>query len=200
MFAKQEGVPVDPVALEQRTRTAVADVVQQQLDCGVDVVSDGEMGKPSYVTYIADRLDGFGGTSQPLTYADLVEFPTLQKKVFGDPGRSRRKTPACDAPITVRDPEAAAADIDHLTAALPDGQRGVHERRLPRRDRAVLPQRPLRDARGVRLRDRRRHARRVRGDHERRPAGADRLPGPRHGPPHPVRRQVDSTSSATKRS
>jgi 5-methyltetrahydropteroyltriglutamate--homocysteine methyltransferase len=124
MFAKQEGVPVDPVALEQRTRTAVADVVQQQLDCGVDVVSDGEMGKPSYVTYIADRLDGFGGTSQPLTYADLVEFPTLQKKVFGDPGRSRRKTPACDAPITVRDPEAAQADIDHMTAALPDGQRG----------------------------------------------------------------------------
>ena len=124
MFAKQEGVPVDPVALEQRTRTAVAEVVQQQLDCGVDVVSDGEMGKPSYVTYIADRLDGFGGTSQPLTYADLVEFPTLQKKVFGDPGRSRRKTPACDAPIAVRDPEAAQADIDHMTAALPEGHRG----------------------------------------------------------------------------
>ena len=124
MFAKQEGVPVDPVALERRTRTAVADVVQQQLDCGVDVVSDGEMGKPSYVTYIADRLNGFGGTSQPLTYADLVEFPTLQKKVFGDPGRSRRKTPACDAPITVRDPEAAQADIDHMTAALPEGHRG----------------------------------------------------------------------------
>ena len=122
MFAKQEGVPVDPVALEQRTRAAVAEVVQKQLDCGVDVVSDGEMGKPSYVTYIADRLDGFGGTSQPLTYADLVEFPTLQKKVFGDPGRSRRRTPACDAPISVRDPEAANVDVEHLKAALPDGQ------------------------------------------------------------------------------
>ncbi|HEX6022723.1 MAG TPA: methionine synthase, partial [Solirubrobacter sp.] len=78
MFAKQEGVPVDPVALEQRTRTAVAEVVAKQREAGVDVMSDGEMGKPSYVTYITDRLDGFGGTSQPLTYADLVDFPVLR--------------------------------------------------------------------------------------------------------------------------
>ncbi len=122
MFAKQEGVPVDAVALEARTRAAVAEVVAKQVHAGVDVVSDGEMSKPSYVTYISDRLDGFGGTSQPLTYADLVDFPGLQKKVFGDPGRSRRRTPACDAPISVRDPEAAAVDVEHLQAALPDGQ------------------------------------------------------------------------------
>ena len=73
------------------------------------MVSDGEMGKPSYVTYIADRLAGFGGTSQPLTYADLVEFPRLREKVFGDPGRRRRRTPACDGPIAVQLVQAAAA-------------------------------------------------------------------------------------------
>src|SRR4051795_2243446 len=117
MFAKQEGVPVDPVALEERTRAAVADVVAKQVEAGVDVVSDGELGKPSYVTYITDRLDGFGGTSQPLTYADLVDFPTLQQKVFGDPGRSRRRTPACTGPITVKDPDQARHDIDHLVEA-----------------------------------------------------------------------------------
>jgi len=122
MFAKQEGVPVDAAALELRTRSAVAETVAKQLAAGIDVVSDGEMSKPSYVTYISDRLDGFGGTSQPLTYADLVDFPALQKKVFGDPGRSRRRTPACDAPITVRDPQAAAVDVEHLQAALPDGR------------------------------------------------------------------------------
>jgi 5-methyltetrahydropteroyltriglutamate--homocysteine methyltransferase len=120
MFAKQEGVPVDPVALEERTRRAVAEVVAKQIECGVDVVSDGEMGKPSYVTYITDRLDGFGGTSNPLTYSDLVEFPRLQAKVFGDPGRSRRRTPACTGPIAVRDPGAARSDIEHLTAAAGD--------------------------------------------------------------------------------
>jgi 5-methyltetrahydropteroyltriglutamate--homocysteine methyltransferase len=116
MFAAQEGVPVDPVALEDRTRLAVAEVVAKQAAAGVDVVSDGEMSKPSYVTYISDRLDGFGGSSQPLTYADLVDFPALQRKVFGDPGRSRRRTPACDAPVTVRDPDAA--NVEHLSAAV----------------------------------------------------------------------------------
>src|SRR4051794_1791268 len=118
MFAKQEGVPVDPAALEERTREAVAEVVRRQAEAGVDVVSDGEMGKPSYVTYVADRLEGFGGTSQPLTYADLVPFPALQQKVFGDPGRSRRRTPACDAPVKPRDGAGARADIEHMTAAL----------------------------------------------------------------------------------
>jgi len=125
MFAKQEGVPIDPVALERRTRAAVAEVVERQAAAGVDVASDGEMGKPSYVTYITDRLDGFGGTSQPLTYSDLVDFPELQRKVFGDPGRSRRRTPACDGPIAVRDGEAARIDVEHLLAAL-DGA-GVEE-------------------------------------------------------------------------
>ncbi|WP_028060774.1 cobalamin-independent methionine synthase II family protein [Candidatus Solirubrobacter pratensis] len=120
MFAKQEGVPVDPIALEARTRQAVAEVVRKQVEAGVDVVSDGEMSKPSYVTYISDRLEGFGGTSQPLTYADLVDFPNLQRKVFGDPGRSRRRTPACDGPISVRDPGAVVADTAHLAAALRD--------------------------------------------------------------------------------
>ena len=143
MFAKQEGVPVDPVALEERTRTAVAEIVAKQLEAGVDVISDGEMGKPSYVTYITDRLDGFGGTSQPLTYADLVPFPNLQRKVFGDPGRARRKTPACNGPITVRDPDAGAPR--HRAPRRRQGRGdGVHERRLPRRHRALLPQRLLR--------------------------------------------------------
>jgi 5-methyltetrahydropteroyltriglutamate--homocysteine methyltransferase len=117
MFAKQEGVPVDPVALERRTREAVAEVVRRQRDAGVDVVSDGEMGKPSYVTYITDRLDGFGGESHPLVYQDVEPFPNLKQKVFGDPGRKRRKTPACTGPITVKDPDQARHDIEHLVEA-----------------------------------------------------------------------------------
>jgi cobalamin-independent methionine synthase catalytic subunit len=91
MFAKQEGVPVDPVALERRTREAVKAVVAKQIECGVDIVSDGEMGKPSSVTYITDRLDGFGGTSQTLTYQDLVEFPNLQKEGLRRPGAQPQK-------------------------------------------------------------------------------------------------------------
>src|SRR5690242_9836722 len=94
MYAKEEGVPVDPAALAQRIADAVNDVVQKQAAAGIDVINDGEMSKPSYATYIKDRLAGFGGTGNSFVYQDLVGFPRLAEKVFGDPGRARRKTPA----------------------------------------------------------------------------------------------------------
>jgi 5-methyltetrahydropteroyltriglutamate--homocysteine methyltransferase len=118
MFAKEEGVPVDRATLAARIRRAVAEVVARQVEAGIDVADDGEMSKPSYATYVKDRLAGFGGASHALQYRDLSDFPELAKRVFGDPGRSRRKTPACDGPISVRDPEAARTDTDNLKAAL----------------------------------------------------------------------------------
>src|SRR5947209_2288164 len=118
MYAKQEGGPVDPAALSERVASAVAEVVRKQAESGIDIINDGEMSKPSYATYITDRLSGFGGTGNTFVYQDLAAFPKLEKKVFGDPGRSRRKTPACNAPIGVRDPQAAQIDVDHLKAAL----------------------------------------------------------------------------------
>jgi 5-methyltetrahydropteroyltriglutamate--homocysteine methyltransferase len=118
MFAKEEGVPVDRAALAARIKSAVAEIVEKQAKAGVDVVNDGELSKPSYATYIKDRLGGFGGTSQSFVYQDLAEFPSLAQKVFGDPGRSRRKVPACTAPITVKDAQAAATDVANLKAAL----------------------------------------------------------------------------------
>jgi 5-methyltetrahydropteroyltriglutamate--homocysteine methyltransferase len=95
----------------------VEEIVHKQAGAGVDIVNDGEMSKPGYATYVKDRLDGFGGTGNTFVYQDLVEFPNLAKRVFGDPGRSRRKTPACNAPIGVRDPKAARVDVDNLKAA-----------------------------------------------------------------------------------
>jgi 5-methyltetrahydropteroyltriglutamate--homocysteine methyltransferase len=118
MYAKEEGVPVEPGALQARVRAAVADVVRRQRDAGLDVVNDGEMSKPSYATYVKDRLAGFGGTGNSFVYQDLAAFPKLASRVFGDPGRSRRKTPACNAPIGVRDAAAAQADVNNLKAAL----------------------------------------------------------------------------------
>jgi len=117
MYAKEEGVPVDPAALADRVASAIEEVVRKQAEAGVDIVNDGEMSKPSYATYIKDRLSGFGGTGNTFVYQDLASFPNLAKRVFGDPGRSRRKTPACNAAIGVRDPRAAEADVSHLKAA-----------------------------------------------------------------------------------
>lgn len=118
MYAKEEDVPVDKPALAARIKTAVAEVVEKQLKAGVDIVNDGEMSKPSYATYVKDRLAGFGGTGNTFVYQDLAEFPAMAKRVFGDPGRSRRKTPACNAAISVRDPQAPVVDAENLKAAL----------------------------------------------------------------------------------
>jgi 5-methyltetrahydropteroyltriglutamate--homocysteine methyltransferase len=118
MYAKEEGVPVDGALLAARVRTAVADVVRKETEAGIDIVNDGEMSKPSYATYVKDRLDGFGGTGNTFVYQDLAQFPKLAQRVFGDPGRSRRKTPACNAPIDVRDADAARTDVENLKAAL----------------------------------------------------------------------------------
>jgi 5-methyltetrahydropteroyltriglutamate--homocysteine methyltransferase len=118
MYAKEEGVPIDRDALAARVRAAVAEVVKKQADAGVDLINDGELSKPSYATYIKDRLNGFGGTGNTFVYQDLADFPKLAQRVFGDPGRSRRKTPACNAPISVRDTAAVRTDVDNLKAAL----------------------------------------------------------------------------------
>jgi 5-methyltetrahydropteroyltriglutamate--homocysteine methyltransferase len=120
MFAKEEEIPVDGAALAARIKTAVAEVVGKQVEAGIDIVNDGELSKPSYATYIKDRLAGFGGESHPLTYQDLVDFPDLARRVFGDPGRSRRKTPGCNGPIAVHDASAAETDAANLKAALGD--------------------------------------------------------------------------------
>jgi 5-methyltetrahydropteroyltriglutamate--homocysteine methyltransferase len=76
------------------------------------------MSKPGYATYVKDRLNGFGGTGNTFVYQDLADFPRLAERVFGDPGRSRRKTPACNSAISVRDRQAPQTDADNLKAAL----------------------------------------------------------------------------------
>jgi 5-methyltetrahydropteroyltriglutamate--homocysteine methyltransferase len=127
MFAKEEGIPVEPGALASRIRDAVAHIVNRQAAAGIDVVNDGEMSKPSYATYIKDRLNGFGGESQPPPYPDLVAYPGLHQKVYGDRGRARRKMPGCNAPITVRDRQAVKIDIENVKAGVA-GVAGVARR------------------------------------------------------------------------
>ncbi|HEY3118766.1 MAG TPA: cobalamin-independent methionine synthase II family protein, partial [Chloroflexota bacterium] len=120
MYAKEEGR--DAPGLDQRVREAVAEIVQHQLDVGIDVIDDGEMSKPSYATYVKDRLTGFGGeqnrgSSGYLTYY-RDEFPEWAQRMAEDPYRARRNTPACNGPVSLRDPDAVQRDIANLRAAL----------------------------------------------------------------------------------
>ena len=76
MLDKMDGKPVDEKAYAERVRKAVSDSVKQQADAGLDVVSDGEMGKPSFATYVPHRIAGFGGENpEPRVFADWESFP-----------------------------------------------------------------------------------------------------------------------------
>ena len=118
MWAKGDGIPVDQAALDERVASAVDEIVERQVVAGISVINDGEMSKPSYATYVKDRLDGFGGESiQNYFFADLAEFPKSAELVAANPGRRKRSAPACNGPITVKDSEAAALDMVNLSNA-----------------------------------------------------------------------------------
>jgi 5-methyltetrahydropteroyltriglutamate--homocysteine methyltransferase len=118
MFAKEDGLPLDVAAVDARIAEAVQFVVDKQAEAGIDIINDGEQSKPSYATYIKDRLDGFGGTGNSFAFQDIEDFPTTKERVFADPGRKHRKTPACNAPITVKDMTAVERDAKALNASL----------------------------------------------------------------------------------
>jgi 5-methyltetrahydropteroyltriglutamate--homocysteine methyltransferase len=118
IFAKEEGKPVDEAALAARIETAVQYVVDRQAQAGIDVINDGEQSKPSYATYIKDRLHGFGGAGNSYVFQDVEDFPSVKERIFGDPGRKKRNAPACDGPISVKDMVAVETDANTLNAAL----------------------------------------------------------------------------------
>jgi len=120
MFAKSEGKDVDEHLLEDKTQAAVAKVVQQQKDAGIDVMSDGEMSKASYATYITERLTGFAGTSDLPKLSDILEYPNVSSAYFNDPGVKslNRHRPACDGPVTSMGTQDAEVDIAHFKEAL----------------------------------------------------------------------------------
>jgi 5-methyltetrahydropteroyltriglutamate--homocysteine methyltransferase len=119
MWAKGDGIPVDAAALSDRIASAVQEIVDRQVAAGVSIVNDGEMSKPSYATYVKDRLHGFGGDSvQDYFFADLVDYPRSAEMVAANPGRRKRTAPACNGPVSVKDREAIALDMANLNDAV----------------------------------------------------------------------------------
>jgi 5-methyltetrahydropteroyltriglutamate--homocysteine methyltransferase len=119
MWAKGDGIPVDAGVLSDRIAAAVQQVVDRQAEAGVSIVNDGEMSKPSYATYVKDRLHGFGGEAvQDYFFADLVDYPRSAEMVSANPGRRKRSAPACNSPISVRDHDAITQDMANLNKAV----------------------------------------------------------------------------------
>ncbi|MCS6926079.1 MAG: cobalamin-independent methionine synthase II family protein [Candidatus Binatia bacterium] len=115
LYAKDKGELQDQAAFAARVREATAAVVRKQVECGVDIVNDGETGKIGYSTYVKDRLSGFGGEAGPVRAADLLEFPQYARRVFRVTAMQR---PACTGPVAYVNQAALQQDIDNLKAAL----------------------------------------------------------------------------------
>jgi 5-methyltetrahydropteroyltriglutamate--homocysteine methyltransferase len=128
-----DGSLSDGEHLRERARAAVHEVVQRQVAAGIDVVSDGEMGKPGFAHYVKDRLSGFQGSAAPRPFAprDLLDFPEVAQHLFVSEGKElpRPSMPTNDGPITYIGWDRLAADLDALTAEVEDGS--VEEAFLP---------------------------------------------------------------------
>src|SRR5262249_45233260 len=102
LYAKESGETVDRAAFETRVRSAVAEKVRKQLETGIDVVNDGEMGKIGYSTYVKDRLTGFGDETHKraaLSAADMAEFPEFTQRTFATRKNPPMRRPSCNGPI-----------------------------------------------------------------------------------------------------
>lgn len=119
LLAKRaHGEEVDLEELGGAVRRATGEIVERQMASHVDVLSDGEMSKPSYATYVVDRLTGFGGRSRFPMPADLASFPSFAERVFEQPGLEALQTLACLGPIDFRGEAAVRRDLEEFRVAL----------------------------------------------------------------------------------
>ena len=99
-------------------RAAVRETVTRQREAGVDIVNDGEVSKPSYATYVTERLSGFAGEPVPLALRGFEEFPEFAQKMWGDPDMAAiMANPSCDGPVAYLGQSQVQADIANLLAA-----------------------------------------------------------------------------------
>ena len=118
LFSRDRGEAMDAAAGDATIANAVRDVVRKQVEAGVDVVSDGEMSKITYATYIKDRLTGFAGDTPREPGQDLVEFPRILKRLAESGATAKYQRPRCVGEISVRSLEPARTDVQNMQAAI----------------------------------------------------------------------------------
>ncbi len=122
IWARLDGQEVDQAALDERIDAAVTEVVEKQREVGVDVVSDGEMSKTGFSTYVNERFSGFAGRSE-FQADDVAPFPDLAMRLFNTPAMAHLVFSNCVGPAKLVDKDAVHRDIARLKAALGDGDR-----------------------------------------------------------------------------
>ncbi|MCX7865111.1 MAG: cobalamin-independent methionine synthase II family protein, partial [Novosphingobium sp.] len=126
MQARARGEPHDAAELAATLRDCVMEIVRKQVDAGIDVVSDGEFSKPSYATYVSERLTGFGGRGALNAAADLLDYRSYARHLVKIGGViPSGYGSCCVGPVALKDTSALMADLANLAvavdAARPDG-------------------------------------------------------------------------------
>ena len=117
LLARERGEEYDKGQLNVELTRAVKEIVAKQVAAGIDVVSDGEMGKLSYSTYVTDRLTGFGGTTERKPNLDVAPYPEFREKMARMTGNQPISRSACIGPIEINDRELLKSDLEHFAAA-----------------------------------------------------------------------------------
>jgi 5-methyltetrahydropteroyltriglutamate--homocysteine methyltransferase len=121
--AKLRGEAVDPAAYAKVLKQSVSEIVRKQIALGVDVIDDGECGKPSFVSYGNERLGGFtprtgGGGVSPWAHSrEAKTFPEFYQAQMGSVSAQHARL-VCTAPVTYKGEGALKTDLDNLKAAL----------------------------------------------------------------------------------
>jgi 5-methyltetrahydropteroyltriglutamate--homocysteine methyltransferase len=122
VLTREAGKPVDDARFASEVRAAVRETVQRQADAGVDVLNDGEVSKPSYATYVKDRLTGFGGEGSieevAASVMGLQDFPDFAEKMAQTMASAATiRFTSCDGPVAYVGQGAVQADIENLKTA-----------------------------------------------------------------------------------
>jgi 5-methyltetrahydropteroyltriglutamate--homocysteine methyltransferase len=118
LLARDAGEAYDPIAFDTVVQTAVDAAVAAQVEAGVTIVSDGELGKVGYSTYIIERLEGFGGNSPRKPALDLAPLPELRTKLAAIMGAQEFTRASCIAPVVLKTLEPLDDDIRRFRTAL----------------------------------------------------------------------------------
>jgi 5-methyltetrahydropteroyltriglutamate--homocysteine methyltransferase len=110
-----------PDAPDAEVAAAVADVVRRQRAAGLDVINDGEAGKPSYATYVLERLSGFGNEADTPFLgrgrADLADFPGYRERLSRDQSGAIGVQPVCTGDVRYTGRDRLDAELANLRAA-----------------------------------------------------------------------------------
>jgi 5-methyltetrahydropteroyltriglutamate--homocysteine methyltransferase len=118
LLARDKGDHFDADEFDQTVQAAVEDAVRQQIANGVTIVSDGELGKVGYSTYMIERLEGFGGHIERRPAADLAEHPDLARKLSAIMGSQEFTRASCIGPVKLRTLDPVHEDIRRFRNAM----------------------------------------------------------------------------------